>query len=243
MSRVWDLVNHASRERSTLTNGVGVDDVLSRLETGESLPQVLRALGLSPAELIAVLAHAALASDAEREGGLGLVQAPPSRPWLEAALSDAAWQPLIPSAPRPARLALVAGLLQIHDFWDASHNAAQQADDLGERAVSAYWHGIAHRREPDSANASYWFRRVGQHPIFRSLASSVQPLLKSAGDPALAGRLIPGGAWSPFAFIDFCSEGRLPARWTPVARALQRLEMIALLEATVGPLGLELSPA
>ena len=61
------------------------------------------------------------------------------------------------------RLALAAGLLQIHDFWDASHEAAQEADDLGERDFSAYWHGIAHRREPDAGNASYWFRRVGRH--------------------------------------------------------------------------------
>ena len=68
-----------------------------------------------------------------------------------------------PGTPHRPRLALAAGLLQIHDFWDASHDAAQRADDQGEREFSAYWHGIAHRREPDAGNAAYWFRRVGRH--------------------------------------------------------------------------------
>ena len=97
-------------------------------------------------------------------------------------------------------------MLQIHDFWDASHDAAQEADDLGESPVSAYWHGIAHRREPDPGNAAYWFRRVGRHRVFVPLADAARPLL--ADDADLGGRLLPQGSWNPFAFIDLCTRAR-----------------------------------
>jgi hypothetical protein len=121
-------------------------------------------------------------------------------------------------------------LLQIYDFWDASHHAAQQADDLGERSVSPYWHGIAHRREPDPGNASYWFRRVGRHPVFAELAEAALPLIE-ANEPTLSGTLLPRGAWDAFAFIDYCTGAR--AKSLPLALALQRLEMILLLGASL----------
>lgn len=241
MSGVWNLVNHDSQRGSTLANGVKVDDVLARLEAGESLPQVRSTLDLTPAQTIALLGHAAL-GDVDGKN-LGLVQASPRRPWLEASLSESTWKTLLPSATRPARLALAAGLLQIHDFWDASHEAAQLADDTGERAVSAYWHGIAHRREPDSGNAAYWFRRVGRHPIFPTLAATVRPVLTEEGDSSLLDRIVPGGEWNPFAFITFCAEGRPAAPLVPLAQRLQRLEMIALLEATVARLELTVLPS
>ncbi len=124
-------------------------------------------------------------------------------------------------------------MFQVHDFWDASHEAAQEADDLGERSSSAYWHGIAHRREPDSGNASYWFRRVGgRHPLFGPLAAAVRHRLEEHGDPSLTARLIPGGAWDPFAFIALCADGRPGPQVAGLALDLQRLEMRALLGAT-----------
>ncbi len=112
---------------------------------------------------------------------------------------------MFPRAPRTGRLNLAAGLLLIHDFWDASHEAAQEADDLGERDFSAYWHGIAHRREPDAGNANYWFRRVGRHPVFSSLAEEARPLLEEHGDAQLTSRLASGG-WNASAMIDLCTQ-------------------------------------
>ena len=47
-------------------------------------------------------------------------------------LSEPAWVAVFPSMPHRTRLCLAAGLLQIHDFWDASHDAAQRADDQGD---------------------------------------------------------------------------------------------------------------
>ena len=183
-----------------------VDQLLDRLRAGETLAEAGRALNLEPGGLILALGEAGLGLN-----GLGtpsLVQEAPRRPWLEPALSEEALAGLLPGAGRPERLALAAGLLQIHDFWDASHEAAQAADDLGERSSSAYWHGIAHRREPDPGNAGYWFRRVGRHPMFAPLGEAARPLLDEFGDPALTDRLIPRGSWDPIAFIDLCRSAR-----------------------------------
>ncbi|MBX6316423.1 MAG: hypothetical protein IRY99_26450, partial [Isosphaeraceae bacterium] len=183
---------------------------------------------LGAADLIAALA--ALALGPEGAEGPTLVQGRPSRPDLAETLAERSLARVLPRAPRTARLALAAGLLQMHDFWDASHAAAQEADDLGERAASAYWHGIAHRREPDAGNASYWFRRVGRHPVFEPLAEAARPLLHEHGDPALTGRLLRGGTWDPFAFIDFCMMARNGSPAETLARRLQRREMLLLLD-------------
>ena len=138
--------------------GRPVDELVGLLEAGEPAANVA---GGRPLDLVAVLEFAAL-GDASSEG-CSLVQRPPGRPRLEKALTPSGLSGLFPGASKVGLLALSAGLLQVFDFWDASHEAAQEADDLGERRFSAYWHGIAHRREPDPGNASYWFRRVGAH--------------------------------------------------------------------------------
>ncbi|HZW32141.1 MAG TPA: hypothetical protein VFF52_15625 [Isosphaeraceae bacterium] len=212
------------------SDGSAVADLIGRLESGE-LPGAIVATGaVTPADLIAALAHDALGDDAAL--GLPLVQAPPRRPRLARALSEPAWAAVFPGAASRSRRALAAGLLQLGDFWDASHEAAQQADDQGERDYSAYWHGLAHRREPDPGNAAYWFRRVGRHPVFAPLAAAARPLLDEHGDSALAGRLISGGTWNAMAMIDLCTEARPDTPRETLARRLQRLEMWLLLEAT-----------
>jgi len=210
-------------------------EVARRLESAEAPGPVARALGLDPAGLVAALARLGLGPEGSE--GLPLARGEPTRPRLAPALSEGRLATLLdaPGAARPARLALSAGLLQVFDAWDESHRAAQEADDLGERATSAYWHMIAHRREPDPGNALYWARRVGdRHPTARPLAKLARPLLEAQDDPTLAARLLPGGAWSPTAMIDLAAraEGPLAA----LARRLQRLEMIALLDASLGAL-------
>ncbi|MGE5755191.1 MAG: hypothetical protein ACM35G_05670 [Planctomycetaceae bacterium] len=206
---------------------VPVTAVLDRLEAGESPARVCETLCVGAGDLIAALAHDAL--EAHRPS---LVQEAPRRPRLAGALCEGAWAELLPGATRPARLALAAGLLQIFDFWTASHEAAQQADDLGERAASAYWHAIAHRREPDPDNAAYWFRRVGRHEIFPKLADAARPLLDAYGDPALAAKLLKDGRWDPFAFIDLGTRTRPASPAADLAAQIQRQEMGLLLDAT-----------
>lgn len=205
--------------------------IAGRVDAGESPSAIAAALGLPPSRVVAALG--ALALGPEGSAGPPLVQVDPPRPAWRAALDEAALVPLFPLAPRPALLTLAAGLLQVHDFWEASHQAAQSADDLGEARFSAYWHGIAHRREPDPGNAQYWFRRVGRHPLFEPLGRAARSLLSAQGDPGgLADRLAPAGRWEPTAFIRACGDRRDEA----TLRRLQRLEMALLLEATAAAL-------
>jgi hypothetical protein len=49
-----------------------------------------------------------------------------------------------------------------------------------------------------AGNAAYWFRRVGEHPVFEELAPDAQAL----------GLRLDSGHWDPFAFIDRCEAQR-----------------------------------
>jgi len=206
-------------------------EVVRRLEAGDPPVAVARATGLDAVDLIAAIAREGLGPEGSE--GPGLVRGAPAHPRLAGAFSDASMADLLPGSGRPARLALAAGLLQILDHWDASHAAAQEADDSGERVASAYWHMIAHRREPDPGNALYWARRVGRQPILAGLAASARPILEAHGDPGLAARLVSGGAWSLSAMIDLAAGARPGTPTAGLARRLQRAEMIHLLGATL----------
>jgi len=230
------------RDRLVIGNGpaslrssaTAVTEVVGRLAGTDSPVKLVGQGGLTPADVIAALAQDALGNDDAM--GPSLVRATPHTPTLLRSLTEPSWVAVFPGAPHRARLSLAAGLLQVHDFWDASHDAAQKADDQGERACSAYWHGIAHRREPDAANAAYWFRRVGKHPPFKLLALEARPLLEEQGDSQLSGRLLSGDAWNATAMIDLCTRARPGTPEETLARRLQRLEMWLLLEATYAEL-------
>lgn len=207
--------------------------LLERLLGGESLDDVVRASRTTPDRLILDLGEVGLTGGgADRPA---LVQQAPRHPRLCDSLSEGALAAILPNASRAGRLTVSAGLLLIHDFWDASHQAAQSADDLGERADSAYWHGIAHRREPDPGNAAYWFRRVGNHRIFPALAAYAQSDLGDRlGDAAAAAaaRVVKNGVWNPFAMIELCSSARPGGSAAASALEFQRQEMRLLLQAT-----------
>ena len=116
------------------------------------------------------------------------------------------------SAPEPAgdqvmALACVSGLWLYHDFLDRSHTICQDI----ETPTGSYWHGIMHRREPDASNAKYWFRRVGEHPIFPDLCAAARRLADNKQADGAAAFLTSQGDWDPMAFIDLAELARTGA--------------------------------
>ena len=120
-----------------------------------------------------------------------------------------------------AASAVRSGLLLLTDEIDASHTISQSI----HTPDGSFWHGIMHRREPDYPNSKYWFRHVGNHPVYQELATTID----QAG-PA-ASEITASGSWDPFAMVDAveaCERGRR-SEWREELEALQELEALALL--------------
>ena len=123
-------------------------------------------------------------------------------PEARSPLKEAKVSELFPDAFAPG--AAMAGLWLYFSYFSEAHTIAQDI----ESAEGNYWHAIVHRQEPDGSNSRYWFRRVGDHPIFPSLMAEAKRL----GYPG-------GNHWSPDAFIHYCLSGN-----EAVARAVQMAE-------------------
>ncbi len=124
-----------------------------------------------------------------------------------------------------------SGLWLAHNFLDESHTLSQSIDT----PTGSFWHGIMHRREPDDSNAKYWFRRVGEHPIFEPLSEFAENLIVQTSSKELKkwnDRHISSSGWDPFAFIDLCSKYRNSneIEIIRVAEKIQYLEMLLLLK-------------
>lgn len=89
---------------------------------------------------------------------------------------------------------VLSGVWLLHDFLDESHTFSQAI----KTPEGSFWHGIMHRREGDFSNAKYWFRNVGEHPSYPSIAARVMAKI-NGGET-----LLTGGQWDPFAFVDAC---------------------------------------
>lgn len=78
-----------------------------------------------------------------------------------------------------------SGLWLLAGDLNRSHDISQ--DDRS--AEGSFWHGIMHRREGDFGNAKYWFRQVGDHPLFDQIR-----------------KLTDGVYADPYNFVDACKK-------------------------------------
>lgn len=139
-----------------------------------------------------------LALDGSGQRLMPLAHGSCSTPKVRTLLSTHTAPLLFPSARAPE--AALAGLWLYFSCLDESHAISQDV----HTPEGSFWHGILHRQEPDPGNAGYWFRRVGNHPVF--------PALRDAAEAVAAAhtgvRWIAGASWDPFAFIDACEQAR-----------------------------------
>ncbi len=115
--------------------------------------------------------------------------------------------------------ACLAGLWLYHDFLDESHALSQEISTT----TGSYWHGILHRREPDYPNAKYWFRRVGDHPVFEPLHLAAGEMAAAQKLPSSAKFLATQSKWEPFAFVDLCESSL--AGHSPCEMLCQQVQM------------------
>lgn len=109
---------------------------------------------------------------------------------LEALSLDAAFAHAKVVDPEMARCCL-SGVWLMHDFLNESHTISQGI----ATSSGSFWHGIMHRREGDFSNAKYWFRKVGDHPVYGPLAEEAREFGFAAD-----------AEWDPLGFVDACQS-------------------------------------
>ena len=105
---------------------------------------------------------------------------------------------LFPEARAPKEA--LGGLWLYFSCFDECHEIVQ---DLKSPEAS-FWHAILHRQEPDPGNSAYWFRCMGEHPVFRDLTAAAKDVV--ARHPRAGFRIT--GDWDPFLFGNFCEQAR-----------------------------------
>jgi len=113
----------------------------------------------------------------------------------------------------------LSGLWLYADFFDQGHSVAQ--DDKSREG--SLWHAIAHRREPDYWNSSYWYRQAGNHPIYPAILEAARRLSDSM--PGAGFRGAGSSKWEPHVFVEYCEEAaRSRGEREQFALRLQRAE-------------------
>jgi len=125
---------------------------------------------------------------------------------------------------------LLAALWLWHDFLDEAHAIVQKI----ETRSGSYWHAVMHRREGDFSNSKYWYARAEGHPIYMTLATRADDLLRQVPADKQVFRITARG-WNPSALVDLV-EAVYQKPNDPrhgLAVALQRLEWQTMFDAGV----------
>ena len=156
-----------------------------------------------------------------------LVCAPSAAPEIKSKLTTSSAGSLFPNAFAPE--CALAGLWLYFSCFEESH---EMVDDMST-PEGTYWHAIAHRREPDASNASYWFRQTGAYPLYPKLLDEARAI---AGRHAAA-NFHAGEIWDPFAFVEFCERARRQpgSEMELAAREIQRAEWQLLFDRCARP--------
>jgi hypothetical protein len=115
--------------------------------------------------------------------------------------------------------ACLAGLWLYHDFLEESHAISQEI----HTPSGSFWHGILHRREGDYDNAKYWFRRVGNHPVYTPLRQFAAEAAAGESD-ADTRFLLKQAAWDPFRFVDLCQASTARNAGAELCESIQTRE-------------------
>jgi len=105
--------------------------------------------------------------------------------------------------------ACLSGLWLLFNYLEESHTISQSI----ETTTGSFWHGIMHRREGDFFNSKYWFRRVGEHPVFPNLKKLAGELASSVNPHPSISFINSQAHWQPFDFVDLveaCRANRSP---------------------------------
>ncbi len=160
---------------------------------------------------------------------------------LQTLLDQLSPPPLGPGAHNSARQAELAALTHADLFSDAAalsnsdladcclsglwlgFNFLEKSHEISQRLKSqsgSYWHALMHRREPDYSNSAYWFKRVGDHPLFKDIAVAIADTVKDAS-PALQALAT---SFDPYAFNDACEAAAAGKEDVAVCEAIQLIE-------------------
>jgi hypothetical protein len=123
-------------------------------------------------------------------------------------------------ADRSMALSCLAGVWLVHDFLDESHEVSQGINT----SEGSFWHGIMHRREGDFSNAKYWFRHVGDHPVYAELAVRAARLADEHDAASAITKLTAHSTWEPYAFVDLCQATERSGKHRELCLDLQQAE-------------------
>lgn len=124
-------------------------------------------------------------------------------------------------------------------LWNESLQESHAISQGIHNQTGSYWHGIMHRMEGDYSNSKYWFRQVGNHPIFDELCKLVNEVQlddsekQGSTDARVLLTAVAGKAWKPDSMIDEVEKvevwGRGDTATEKLLRRVQHIEMKLLL--------------